>query len=356
MSDTEADVLIRVHGRWGHITLNRPRALNALTYPMCCAIDDTLAAWASDDAIIGVLIDGAGERGFCAGGDIRALYEAARAGDVDPAAIFFAREYRLNARIARFPKPYVALMDGITMGGGVGLSAHGLHRVATERTTLAMPEVGIGFILDIGGTFLLGRAPDELGTHAALTAMRMSGADAIAIGLADHYVPSNQLADLRTALLAADSTDAIAMILLKAAHEPPPSALAAARDWVTPCYLHDSVEAILAALDACRIDAAREAAATIRAQSPTSIKLTLRALRAARRLGVLESCLDQEYRIALRCVRGHDFIEGVRAAVVDKDRNPRWLPATLEAVNDASLDTYFASLGAAELGLTTTGL
>jgi len=247
-------------------------------------------------------------------------------------------------------------MDSITMGGGVGLSARGLHCVATERTTLAMPEVGIGFIPDIGGTLLLGRAPDERGTRAALTAMRMSGADAVAIGLADHYVPSNQFADLRDVLLAADLTDAIAMILLKAAHEPPASAHAVARDLVTPCYLDDSMEAILAALDDCRIDAARETAATIRAQSPTSIKLTLRALRAARRLGVVESCLDQEYRIALRCERGHDFIERVRAAVVDKDRNPRRLPATLEAVDDASLDIYFASLGAAELGLTTTGL
>lgn len=351
MSDTEADVLIRVAGRWGHITLNRPRALNALTDAMCDAISDALGTWAHDDAIAGVLIDGAGERAFCAGGDIRALYEASRTGDYARPAAFFAREYRLNARIARFPKPYVALMDGITMGGGVGLSAHGAYRVATERTTLAMPEVGIGFFPDVGATFLLGRVPDELGVHVALTAGRLSGADAIAIDLADFYVPSVRLDDLRDALLNSRSADAAKGILAGAAETPPPGALAVMRSWITKCYDHGSVEAILAALDASGIDAAREAAAAIRQQSPFAVKLSLRALRTARRIAVLEPCLDQEYRLALRGIRTHDFIEGVRAAVVDKDRNPRWSPATLDAVDDAAVGACFESLGDAELGL-----
>ncbi|HEX7389088.1 MAG TPA: enoyl-CoA hydratase/isomerase family protein [Acidiphilium sp.] len=351
MSDTETDVLIRVRGKWGHITLNRPRALNALTDAMCDTISDALGMWAQDDAIVGVLIDGAGERAFCAGGDIRALYEASRAGDYARPAAFFAREYRLNTRIARFPKPYVALMDGITMGGGVGLSAHGAYRVVTERTMLAMPEVGIGFFPDVGATFLLGRVPGELGVHVALTAGRLSGEDAIAIDLADFYTPSARLGDLRDALLESSDPKAVPAILGNATETPPSSALAAMRSLITKSYSYGSIEEILAALDASGIDAAREAAAAIRQQSPFAVKLSLRALRAARRIGVLEPCLDQEYRLALRGIRTHDFIEGVRAAVVDKDRNPRWSPATLEAVDDAAVDACFESLGDAELGL-----
>lgn len=345
---SDADVLTRIVGRWGHITLNRPRALNALSYAMCCAIDDALAAWAADPAVIGVLIDGAGERGFCAGGDIRALFDAARSGDASNAAVFFAREYRLNARIAQYPKPYVAVMDGITMGGGVGLSAHGSHRIVTERTVIAMPEVGIGFIPDIGATHLLGRVAGGLGLHAALTAMRLDGADAIGIGLADIQVGSSVIGELTNGILAAPTVADAHRMLRTYAMRPPPSGLLAAQSWIETCYANEAIEDILSALEAAG-EAARQGRAVIEAQSPTSIKLTLRALRAAKRYGALQPCLQQEYRIALRCIAGHDFIEGVRAAVVDKDRAPKWQPASLAAVDDATLDAYFASLGSAEL-------
>ncbi|MEE3502659.1 enoyl-CoA hydratase/isomerase family protein [Acidiphilium acidophilum] len=342
------DVLIRPVGSWGHITLNRPRALNALSYPMCCAIDDALATFASDPAIIGVLIDGEGERGFCAGGDIRALYDAARDGNVDAIATFFAREYRLNARIASFPKPYVALMDGITMGGGVGLSAHGSHRVVTERTTLAMPEVGIGFIPDVGASYLLGRAPDNLGIHIALTAMRLTAADALAIDLADDHVASASLDQLRRDLLEITHPGEIGALLRRYATPPGASALIAQTSWIAQCYAFESTADILKALRASG-PAASEAASIITRQSPTSVRLALRALREARRLGSLEPCLALEYRIALRRVRSHDFIEGIRSAVVDKDRNPQWNPKGLSELDDAALDGYFASLGTEEL-------
>lgn len=342
------DVLIRTAGRWGHITLNRPRALNALSYAMCCAIDDGLAAWRRDAAIIGVLIDGAGERGFCAGGDIRALYHAAIGGEAASSDIFFAREYRLNARIAEFPKPYVALMDGITMGGGVGLSAHGSHRIVTEQTSLAMPEVGIGFIPDVGATHLLGRVPDHLGTHVALTAMRLSAADALAINLADHQIPASRLDDLRRDIFAANTITELDPILHRYAIPPEPSALLAQRDWIKDCYQYDSITEILGHLRTAG-PAAAAAAATIAAQSPTAVRLALRALRQARAFGALEPCLQQEYRLAVRCTRAHDFIEGVRAAVVDKDRNPQWQPRSDHEIDDAMIDHYFAPLGAAEL-------
>ncbi|HQT84864.1 MAG: 3-hydroxyisobutyryl-CoA hydrolase [Acidiphilium sp. 37-64-53] len=342
------DVLIRTEGRWGHITLNRPRALNALSYEMCCAIDDALAAWRSDATIIGVLIDGAGERGFCAGGDIRALYQAAIGGDAASSDIFFAREYRLNARIANFPKPYVALMDGITMGGGVGLSAHGSHRIVTERTILAMPEVGIGFIPDVGATHLLGRVPDQLGTHVALTAMRLSPADALAIDLADHQIPASRLDDLRQDIFASDTITELDPIIHRYATLPAPSALLAQRAWIKKCYQRESITEILHHLGTAG-PAAAAAATIIAAQSPTAVRLALRALREARAFGTLEPCLQQEYRLAVRCTRAHDFIEGVRAAVVDKDRNPQWQPRSDHDIDDATIDEYFAPLGAAEL-------
>lgn len=341
---SEAEVRIRIVGRWGHITLDRPRALNALSYSMACAIDDALVAWHADEAVIGVLIDGAGERGFCAGGDIRALYELVRAGDGAQASVFFAREYRLNARIARFGKPYVALMDGIVMGGGVGLSAHGSHRIVTERTALAMPEVGIGFIPDIGATWLLGRVAGDLGTHVALTAARLGGADAIALGVADRMVASAGLDDLRRAVLESGSVAEAEAAIEQAAMVPGSGSLQAQSGWIATCYGHDRIEEIMAALAQGGVEA-RAAAEVIALQSPTSVMLTLRALRAARLYGALEPCLRQEYRVALACLRGHDFVEGVRAAVVDKDRAPRWQPAAFAEVSEAALDGSFAPLG-----------
>ena len=345
------DVELVVERGIGRIVLNRPRALNALTHDMEVAIDEALTRWAQDSAVRLVLIEGRGERGFCAGGDIRALYDAAREGRAGLAYLFFGDEYRMNAHIANFPKPYVALMDGIVMGGGVGLSAHGSHRIVTETTMLAMPEVGIGFVPDIGGSYLYGHMPGETGIHAGMTGARLSGADAIHGGLADHFVKSERLHDLVEALAGADGHQEVTARIRRFAETPPKSALAAARDWIDRCYAKPTAEAILAALDAEEGDGPKSAAATIRKASPLSVKLTLRLVREAKRDRRVEPAIDREYRVAVRCVAGHDFVEGVRAQIVEKDRNPRWNPATLEAVSDSDVEGYFASLGDKELGL-----
>ena len=240
------------------------------------------------------------------------------------------------------------------MGGGIGLSAHGSHRIVTERSRLAMPETGIGFVPDVGGTWLLGRAPDRLGIHAGLTAVQMGAADAILCGLADVFVISDKLADLVTALVACDSSDDFAACIRSHASEPPPGFLAAARPWVADCYAHDSVEAITAALRASNEPAAQQAADEIGHKSPTSLKITLRALLEAPGLGSLDASLEQEYRLAMACMRGHDFREGVRAALVDKDRNPAWSPARLETVTPAAVNAFFKAPDFGGLGLAET--
>ena len=337
-----SDVLVRVEGSLGRLTLNRPRALNSLTLDMVRVIDTALAGWADDPTVQAVLVDGAGERGLCAGGDIRALYDATLAGDISVPQVFFRDEYRMNARIARFPKPYVAFMDGIVMGGGIGLSAHGSHRIVTERSRLAMPETGIGFVPDVGGTWLLARAPDRLGVHAGLTAGQMSAADAILCKLADVHVPSGALADLASALTRCESAAAVTACIESFAGDPPPGVMAKARPWIAACYAHDSVEAIVEALRRSSDPAALQAAEEIGRKSPSSLKVTLRALNTAPGLGSLEAALEQEYRLALACMRSHDFREGVRAAVVDKDRNPSWSPSSLQAVAPEDVNAYFA--------------
>ncbi len=337
-----SDTIIRVERNVGRITLNRPRALNALTHNMVMDIDAALEAWASDSDVRFVLVDGAGERGLCAGGDIRALYDAVVAGDLSVPTVFFRDEYRMNARIARFQKPYVALMDGIVMGGGIGVSAHGTHRVVTERSRLAMPEAGIGFVPDVGGTWLLGRAPGELGTHAALTSFQMGADDAILCGLADICVGNDKLAELTAALLDCASAEDIQACLRRFETAPQSGALRASATWIASCYAHDTVEAILDALQHRAEPAALQAAEDIGRKSPASLKITLRALREARLQDRLEPCLELEYRLAMACMKAPDFREGVRAVVVDKDRNPAWSPARLADVSPALVDAMFA--------------
>ena len=328
-------------GGTGRLLLNRPRALNALTLPMIEAFIAALDAWADNPRVRGVLIHGAGERALCAGGDIRLITEAVNVGGALPER-FFRAEYTLNARIARYPKPVLAIMDAIVMGGGIGVSAHASCRVVTERSVLAMPETAIGFITDVGGTYLLSRAPGELGTHLGLTGARMSGADAIHCGLADLFVPGSRLDDLR-----ADPER-----VRDYAETPPPSPLSEQRRWIDRCYRSDHVEQILAALEECPEPAAHEAAATLRRMSPTSLKVTLRALREARALARLEPCLELEFRIALAMAQpGSDFVEGVRAAIIDKDRAPNWRPVTLDAVSAGIVDRHFAALPVAPLNL-----
>ncbi len=350
---TEPEVIIRKEGRIGRLTLNRPKAMNALTLTMVRLIMPALQTWAKDPDVIAVVIDGAGDRGLCAGGDIRALYDAIKAGDTESPATFWREEYRLNAAIARFPKPYVAFMDGVVMGGGVGVSAHGSVRIVTERTMIAMPETSIGFFPDVGGTYLLAHSPGELGTHLALTSGRLNAADAILTGLADVHVPAERWHGMLTEFVRAETGEDVRVIVKRNATEPASGKLAEGRDWIDRCYAHDTVEAIVAALRAAPEPDARKAGDTIAANSPTALKVTLRALRSDRAEARLEPCLDEEFRMALRlCVAG-DFVEGIRAAVVDKDRKPQWKPASLEAVSQVDLDHIFESLGKNELGLAT---
>ncbi len=333
--DENEDVLVNVRDGLGLITLNRPKAINSLTHPMVNAMSPVLTEWANDDDIRAVVVDGAGERGLCAGGDIVAIYHSAQA-DGSEARQFWYDEYVLNAQIARLGKPYVALMDGIVMGGGVGVGVHGSVRVVTDTTKMAMPEVGIGFIPDVGGTLYLSRTPGLLGLHAALTGAPFGGADAIAMGFADHYMPHEALGDFKSAIIA----DGIDAALNAHATAPPPSQLMAQREWIDHCYAGDTVADIVAALRGH--DAGHEAADLIVTRSPVSASVALEAVRRAAKLDTLEDVLRQEYRTSCGSLRSHDLVEGIRAQVIDKDRNPKWSPASLAAVTTADVEAYFA--------------
>lgn len=349
---TEPEVLIDKRDGVGSITLNRPKAINALNHPMALAITDALRSWADDEEVRTVVVTGAGERGLCAGGDIVAIHADAKSGGANadsPTGVFWRDEYILNALIGSYPKPYVVVMDGIVMGGGVGLSGHGSHRIVTERSKIGMPEVGIGFVPDVGGTYLLSRAPGEIGTHVALTTARMTAGDAIATGFADYFVSSENIPALLDTLRAEPADIAIA----KFATAAPESGLAAGRDWIDACYGASTVEEIVSRLETADAPEARAAAAEILAKSPVALKVTLRSLRAARELTSLEAVLNEEYRVSIASLGSHDLVEGIRAQVIDKDRNPQWNPATLADVSDAQVAAYFVELGDKELGLVT---
>lgn len=334
---TESDeILTRVDGGVGILTLNRPKAINSLTQTMIDLMTPALTEWAADDSIRAVVLEGAGERGLCAGGDVVALYHSARA-DGSAARKFWFDEYQLNAFIGRYPKPYVSLMDGIVMGGGVGVGAHGNVRVVTDATKMAMPEVGIGFIPDVGGTYLLARA-GSLGLHAALTGAPFSGADAIALGFADHFVPKDQLAAFVADIIATDVPTA----LERHAVSPPVSELVTQRPWIDECYTGKTVTEIIAALRGHSDSAAHAAADVIAGRSPIALEVTLESVRRAAALDSLEDTLVQEFRVSLASARSHDFVEGIRAQLVDKDRNPTWSPRHLSDVTRADVESYFA--------------
>jgi enoyl-CoA hydratase len=338
MAAENEDILVNVENGVGHVVLNRPKAINSLTDGMVAVLATALDAWEHDDAVHTVLLTGAGERGLCAGGDVVAIYHDAKVGGAKTRS-FWHDEYVLNARIARYPKPYVAVMDGIVMGGGVGVSAHGSVRVVTDTTKMGMPEVGIGFIPDVGGTYLLARTPGLLGIHAALTGAPFSGADAIAMGFADHYVAHDALADF-TAAIVAHGVDAA---LESHAQEPPPSPLLAQRDWIDEAYAKDTVADIVAALRALDGERATKAADLIATRSPIALSVTLQAVRRAADLDTVEDVLREEFRTSIASLRSHDLVEGIRALLVDKDKNPQWDPPTLEQVDAAAVDAYFAS-------------
>jgi enoyl-CoA hydratase len=348
---TEPDLIARREGFAGIIRLNRPKTINAVTLEMFRDIDKALDAFETDPNVSVILLEGAGERGLCAGGDIRALYESSQIGG-DLGKILWREEYILNARIKKFPKPYVAFMDGIVMGGGVGLSAHSSHRVVTERTKLAMPEVGLGFFPDVGGTWLLSHAPGEIGSYFGLTGQTMNGPDAIHAGFADAVVPSSRWAALRDALtkvrpgIRGDEVKALIDGFATGETAGPVAAMQSTIDrWFAFERMGDIVDALTR-------DGSELAQATLKAlgeKSPRGMVVTLKLLRLARKASSLEECLVREYRAALEVFRSDDFREGVRAAVIDKDRNPKWSPARIEDVTPEMVAPYFVEIGADEL-------
>ena len=347
----EGDLIARKEGSAGIIRLNRPKAINAVTLEMFHDIDKALDAFEADPDVAVIVLEGAGERGLCAGGDIRALWESSKVkGDLGK--ILWRDEYILNARIKKFPKPYVAFMDGIVMGGGVGLSAHSRHRVVTERTKLAMPEVGLGFFPDVGGTYLLSRSPGEIGTYFGLTGTTMNGPDAIYAKFADAVVPSAKLPALREALTKiAPGTTSIEIDRLIAgfATGEKSGPVAAMQARIDGWFARGRMEDVVAALEADGSELAQATLKTLSEKSPRGMVVTLKLLRLARATETLEECLVREYRAALEVFASDDFREGVRAAVIDMDRNPKWQPARIEDVTAEMLVPYFAEIGADEL-------
>ena len=335
------EILFDVADGLALVTLNRPAALNALTLDMIRAFHAKLDAWQNDAAVRLVVVRGAGEKGFCAGGDIRALYDGR---GTSVTADFFREEYRLNHAIFHYPKPYLALMDGITMGGGVGVSVHARHRVVCEATVFAMPETGIGLFPDVGGSHFLPRMPGKLGVYIALTGARLRAADCLSGGIADVFVPAARHDDLIAALRGGDIRSALSRFAGDAGTAP----LAAHRAAIDRCFAGETVEAIVTLLER---EGTEWAAATLRAmagKSPTSQKIALRQIRLGAALG-FDDCMRMEYRLSQHLMAAHDFFEGVRAVVIDKDQTPRWHPARLEEVSDSEVEEYFAPLGAAEL-------
>lgn len=339
------DIIIRQEGRAGRITLNRPQALNALTYPQIGQISAALEAWRADDGIALVILDGAGDRALCAGGDVLSLYETRDDGG-QFASRFWWDEYHLNAMIARYPKPYVALQDGIVMGGGIGLSAHASHRVVTERSMLAMPETGIGLVPDVGGMWLLAHAPGHFGEYLGLLGERMNAGDALLMEFADTCVQSDALDDLISALVAPDG-DPVGVTIAHFAAAPPPPVLAARQDSVDDIFALGSVEEIIATLAVGTEDWQTKAFKTAGQRSPLALKLTLAAVRQARDMTSLEDSLNLEYRLVTRLFRHGEFIEGIRALLIDKDKAPKWSPPTLEEVSKEMIASFLAPLPAA---------
>lgn len=335
------DLIITADGPLGRIRLNRPKALHALTTAMCEGVLAALERWRDDDAIRCVVIDHAEGRGFCAGGDIRMLADSG-AKDGAAARAFFHTEYRMNHRLFTYAKDTVAFMDGVTMGGGVGISQPCRYRVATENTKLAMPETGIGLFPDVGGGWYLSRLPGRVGQYLALTGHRLDGAETLALGLATHFIPAAQVEEAKQAIVAAPQ--AIDGALSALATDPGEARLLAHREAIDRLFASDRLEEVFAALAADPSDFARETLATLRTKSPQTMKVSLKLLLDGRTMPTFEDEMRQEYAVGARVVQRHDFLEGVRAVIVDKDNAPRWNPATPEGVSDHVIDQIFAPL------------
>lgn len=332
------DLLVRKSGKAGHVTLDRPKALNALTHDMCLGLEAAMADWASDDTVKLLLIDAMGDKAFCAGGDIVSIYTEGKDGNDTNAKKFWWDEYRLNAAIAEYSKPYVAIMDGIVMGGGVGISAHGSHRIVTERTMFAMPECAIGLMPDVGGTYLLGKMPGRCGEYAGLTGARLSGADCIYAGLADYFVSSDRLDALKGALI---ETGDVAVIQ-NFATSLGVSLLEEQQGEIDAVFAQETVAQIFRTLNGAQSDFAKTALKGLSRGAPLSLRVTLGAIREARRTGSLVKALRNEYRFVSTSLQDGEFIEGIRAAVIDKDRTPKWKYSTLESVPQGLIDRLYS--------------
>ncbi|MEZ5844932.1 MAG: enoyl-CoA hydratase/isomerase family protein [Hyphomicrobiaceae bacterium] len=338
----DGETIIRVDGRAGRITLNRPQALNALTYTQIVAIRAALDAWRADDAVKLVILDATGGRALCAGGDVIAMYESRTDGGAF-ATRYWRDEYRLNAEIGGWPKPFVALMDGIVMGGGIGLSGHASHRIVTEASMLAMPETTIGLVPDVGGSWLLAQAPGRMGEYLGLIGERMGAADAIYAGFADTHVARASLDGLLARLVDPDG-EPVGVTISRHASAPAAPTHAPRQADVDRMFAGDSVEAIAAALAASPLEWAGKAADALAKRSPLALKLTLAAIRRARGMRALEQALAMEFRLTTRLFRHGEFIEGVRALLVDKDKSPRWRPAALAGVDAAMISEFLSAL------------
>ena len=339
----EPEVITRIEGGVGRITLNRPWAIHALNRAMCETMIEALLAWRDDAAVTSVLIDHAGERGFCAGGDIRMIADSG-AGDASEAKAFFRTEYQLNHLMFEYPKPITAIVDGIVMGGGVGISEPADVRIATERTTYAMPETGIGLFPDVGGGWFLPRLPGQTGVWLALTGARLKAQATIELGIHTHYVPAEQIEALKAELVAGGAPVEVAE---KYAFAIPP-ALKDIREAIDRLFAFDTVEEIFAALEAEGSDWALKQLETLKTKSPQSLKVSLRQIRIGATLSSFADNMAMEYALGGRVVQTHDFQEGVRAVIVDKDNAPKWSPADLSGVSEATLDAMFAPLPAGE--------
>ena len=344
MPEIEPHILFEKRGALGLVTLNRPKALNALTHGMCIGLHCQLNTWATDPAIATVAIRGAGPRAFCAGGDIRAMWESV-CDKTNFAASFLSDEYRLNAAIAAFPKPYVALLHGIVMGGGAGVSVHGRYRLADRTLAFAMPETAIGFVPDIGASYFLSRLKGDAGTWLALSGQRIGQGDALALGLATHAVDHSD----HEALIEQWSQGVAADVAIASfARRPEPLTLMMEQSRIAILFAAPTVEAILERLERDGSDFAVNAAQMLRARSPSALKFAHRAQREGKSL-TLQDCLKMEYRVALRALTAPDFREGVRAVLIDKDAKPAWQPPSLAALDEAAIAAYFQPLGGRDL-------
>lgn len=349
----EQEIIFEKKGELGVVTLNRPKALNALTHEMAIALDAKLIEWADDASISAVLIKGTGEKAFCAGGDIVKLYNEGKAGGDYPKH-FYHDEYVCNARVKHFPKPYIAFIDGIVMGGGVGVSVHGSHRIATEKTMFAMPETGIGLFPDVGGTFFLPRCPGKIGMYLGMTGDRLKAADSIYAGIATSYVSSADLEALENSLASMSFSDNphqdIDQLIAVYAGDAGEAKLASIADKINQHFAHETAETVFASLAGDEDEWAQKTLKGLKGKSPTSMKLTMRQIMEGAK-SEFDECMKLEWRMVNRIIKGVDFYEGTRALLIDKDQSPKWSPATLEEVSPEDIDAYFQPLEAGELDI-----